>query len=581
MFIRTWGDVLLRLGWLVCSGWMLCFAPLLHAGSSVTLGGEEQYVVTDNAFWHPVSSPAADFSYITLSQLYESGPAAAASLVGTRGPVMAKLRIENSARQDVRWQLIFNANFIDRGVAYWHPDHGSPVRLADFSQLADQATPHLLHYQVIRLPLKPASQGTLLLYVEAKHYAYPFSLKLLNEAAFNRLQFVINSCSLIAITVMLTLAAIALMLFLRTRYPVTLACAGYIGLHGIGWAAAAGLINDSLPQTGFNTAYGGMLIFPFAIACAGQFTRLLFDCARKYHRISYYLNGLTVCCLLVGSLLPWLPFWRAFQLSHLIAVIWIFTTLSIGIFMVKRESLSAPYYLVGNAVYAGALVFYILTHAHTGNSAVSPELIVLAALAIDCLCILLSLSEWLSHRKREYSRSYYYARVDPLTQVGNRYAFNERQREMKPHSLLVFIDLDGMKAVNDNRGHDQGDLMLQAVAQLMKDGLDGLGEVFRTGGDEFIWLFDTTQQKRIRYFANTVAARIADIEQQLKQHGWPEAGISFGFASSEETESISQCMALADRRMYENKQGKNRDRQTALSPANLNSATEGKVMIAP
>ncbi|MBY4675230.1 GGDEF domain-containing protein [Marinobacterium arenosum] len=555
-----------RLGWLLFGFWLLGFASLLHAEPTVTLGNEDQHVVADKALWHPLAGPADDFSYASLSQLFaQSGPAVG-TLLGNRGPVMARLRLENDSLPQVRWYLVFNANFIDKGVAYWQPDDGSPVRLAEFSQLADQVTPHLLHYQAINLPLQASTQGTLLLYVEAKQYAYPFSLKLLNETAFNRYQFEINSSSLIAIAVMLTLAAIALMLYLRTHYPVTLACAGYIGLHGIGWAAAAGLFNDSLRLTGFNAAYGGMLMFPFAIACASQFTRLLFGCPRKYRRLSRFLNGLAACCLLLGCLLPWLPFWQAFLVSHLIATVWIVTTLSIGFSMLRREGFIARYYLIGNIIYAGSLVFYMLSHAYTGTITVSPELVVLAALAVDCLCILLSLAEWLSLQKREYHRSYYHARIDPLTQVGNRYAYNERQHQLKQHSLLVFLDLDGMKMVNDRHGHDQGDMMLQTVARLMQETLDDQGEIFRTGGDEFIWLIDADQPSQIKYFTATVADRIANIEQQLKQTGWPEIGISFGLASSDETDSISHCMALADQRMYENKQSKTHLKQAVLLP---------------
>ena len=101
--------------------------------------------------------------------------------------------------------------------------------------------PTLLHYQALSLPLDAVASGTLLLYVNAKQYAYPFSLKLMDQPEFNRYQFGINSTSLIAISVMMTLALIALMLYVRTRYQVTLACAGYIGLHGVGWGRSRGL----------------------------------------------------------------------------------------------------------------------------------------------------------------------------------------------------------------------------------------------------------------------------------------------------------------------------------------------------
>ena len=51
---------------------------------------------------------------------------------------------------------------------------------------------------------------------------------------------------------------------------------------------------------------------------------------------------------------------------------------------------------------------------------------------------------------------------------------------------MVYVDLDGFKAVNDSHGHDQGDALLVTVARRMRDALRLEDSLARIGGDEFV-----------------------------------------------------------------------------------------------
>ncbi len=89
------------------------------------------------------------------------------------------------------------------------------------------------------------------------------------------------------------------------------------------------------------------------------------------------------------------------------------------------------------------------------------------------------------------------AHHDPLTQLPNRRLLSEFLQKLLAgvarhgyFGALIFVDLDGFKAVNDNHGHDAGDEVLLAVAQRLSKFVRTGDIVARLGGDEFIVVLD-------------------------------------------------------------------------------------------
>src|SRR3984957_678413 len=98
----------------------------------------------------------------------------------------------------------------------------------------------------------------------------------------------------------------------------------------------------------------------------------------------------------------------------------------------------------------------------------------------------------IADREESQARSQYLAYHDSLTGLGNRLLFKEQLEEalkdvsVTPHPLAVlFLDLDGFKAVNDTLGHSVGDLLLKSVAAKLRDILPRTDRIARLGGDEF------------------------------------------------------------------------------------------------
>ena len=148
---------------------------------------------------------------------------------------------------------------------------------------------------------------------------------------------------------------------------------------------------------------------------------------------------------------------------------------------------------------------------------------------------------------------------DSLTSLFNRRTFLERLEEMLGwrdfgSSALLYIDLDNFKAVNDLRGHHQGDEVLRAVAELIGAGIRPGDIAGRMGGDEFVlWLARTGE-----HGATTVARRLLDgIRALAPLSATPEKplGLSIGVAVHEPGggEGVAALIERADTAMYQAK----------------------------
>lgn len=115
----------------------------------------------------------------------------------------------------------------------------------------------------------------------------------------------------------------------------------------------------------------------------------------------------------------------------------------------------------------------------------------------------------ISERKELESRLHYLAYHDPLTGLANRAHFMEQLEEAvrssdhdSPLTGLLFIDLDNFKHTNDRFGHDQGDILLSALANRLGDSVRGADVVARLGGDEFTILVpDVPSVQALEQFA--------------------------------------------------------------------------------
>jgi diguanylate cyclase (GGDEF)-like protein len=158
-------------------------------------------------------------------------------------------------------------------------------------------------------------------------------------------------------------------------------------------------------------------------------------------------------------------------------------------------------------------------------------------------------------------RLYHLANHDPLTGLPNRFQLFERlvlaiafARRNREHVVVMFIDLDGFKLVNDTLGHEAGDLLLKEVAQRLRSAVRDSDIVARLGGDEFVVvLTDLATTTTVDTVANNILEGLA--APHVLGGKAVQCKGSIGIVRfPEDGETTSDLMAAADTAMYHAKE---------------------------
>ncbi len=157
------------------------------------------------------------------------------------------------------------------------------------------------------------------------------------------------------------------------------------------------------------------------------------------------------------------------------------------------------------------------------------------------------------------------ARTDPLTGLMNRRAFNEvlkyeagRTNRYGTKAVLILMDIDHFKGVNDTYGHPVGDEVLKRIAATIRDNIRDTDSACRFGGEEFaILLSDTSPEGGL-----TVSHALRKVIEETDIVPLPEQSIkvtaSFGLTQLAENR-IEDALIRADKALYQSKErGRNR-----------------------
>lgn len=149
---------------------------------------------------------------------------------------------------------------------------------------------------------------------------------------------------------------------------------------------------------------------------------------------------------------------------------------------------------------------------------------------------------------------------DDLLPVLNRRAFVRELNRMISFaerygtpSTLVFFDLNDMKTINDEFGHEAGDRALNHVAQLLLAEIRGTDVVARIGGDEFGVLLAQADDQIGKEKAEHLAQIIYDTPFEVSEGQGMNLNLAHGHYTFTGTDTPVDALAIADERMYQNK----------------------------
>jgi diguanylate cyclase (GGDEF) domain len=174
------------------------------------------------------------------------------------------------------------------------------------------------------------------------------------------------------------------------------------------------------------------------------------------------------------------------------------------------------------------------------------------------------LQKEIEERKKVEEKLKYFAYTDYMTGVSNRRAGfalieQELKKCLKEHSYfsISFIDIDKLKAVNDNYGHAEGDYLINAIVRIIKEFVKDIRYISRIGGDEFMVIFPNCYYDDAQKVIDKILEKVQEFnDKKLKPYN---ISFSYGIKDIDESTIIStedEIIKIADTLMYKNKTSK-------------------------
>lgn len=247
-----------------------------------------------------------------------------------------------------------------------------------------------------------------------------------------------------------------------------------------------------------------MLILNGILAYTSIFTKWMywFDEQNQFHRgpvgaLPFIISGIYLGCLLFWSI-------RRYRLGYKKESIIVVFIIIMSVFATVMET-GFHFKFILNGVGAIASVFYYL-FLHT----------------------------------QTYKR-------DALTQTLNRHSFYlDSEQYMKLPMIIVSVDINNLKMINDTGGHAAGDLAIVTVARTLEKIFVKCGRLYRTGGDEFILLCPKKSKE-------SVSDLLRCVEKELEKTSYQ---IAWGLVSYQPSMNFEKALSESDANMYQDKQQK-------------------------
>lgn len=161
----------------------------------------------------------------------------------------------------------------------------------------------------------------------------------------------------------------------------------------------------------------------------------------------------------------------------------------------------------------------------------------------------------IDEEKRREEELIFKMNKDELTELFNRHAFEEAVKTLNAtnvsdNTVFFSVDMNSLKEINDQKGHDAGDKVLRAAADCLKNTIGKYGNIYRIGGDEFVGIV----QMDASLIHDTKVLLKKECKKWSEENGLP-LYLSIGVITKchHKDLSLNELLKFADKRMYRDK----------------------------
>ena len=160
------------------------------------------------------------------------------------------------------------------------------------------------------------------------------------------------------------------------------------------------------------------------------------------------------------------------------------------------------------------------------------------------------------------------AYYDGLTNLKNRKAFERDIAKLDARNItIVAVDANNLKKMNDTFGHEMGDKLIIAVANVLAE-IFGRSNSYRTGGDEYLAILESKDDELITRIKEVFKKKLEEENAKVKDSDLIISA-AIGFSKGGDGKSLNQMMREADAEMYEDKHEYKVEQKTKDDKAHL------------
>ena len=215
-----------------------------------------------------------------------------------------------------------------------------------------------------------------------------------------------------------------------------------------------------------------------------------------------------------------------------------------------------------------SMFYAVFKYAVLGNTSPNSAKIMGFALMVLMLFMLIHYNYEITNNTKKAIKAEAFEKMaytDELTGIDNRAAYYRTEMSLKEEVeagslagiMIINMDLNNLKMVNDLYGHDYGDRYLTSAAEVMRRTFSEVGSIFRTGGDEFIVLVPLKydSEEDLKSNEQNITENLKSNEILIgRRDGWEtELSIAYGVAYFFGEEDIETARKRADKEMYKMK----------------------------